>query len=114
MYEAIETHIRNAWRVRSSLDPAPDPKLDKDDIRHLYIPQSENIDVIRERVREHQAQTGSTVPVEVHYLTQKAHEINVHGLLYLPELYVTPGARFDEMYGWDSYWIVRGLLRDGY
>jgi alpha,alpha-trehalase len=35
-----------------------------------------------------------------------------HGLLYLPNRYVVPGGRFNEMYGWDSYFIIRGLLRD--
>ncbi len=35
------------------------------------------------------------------------------GLLYLPDAYVVPGGRFNEMYGWDSYFIVRGLLADG-
>jgi alpha,alpha-trehalase len=35
------------------------------------------------------------------------------GLLYLPEPYVVPGGRFNEMYGWDSYFIVLGLVRDG-
>ena len=36
-----------------------------------------------------------------------------HGLLYLPRPYVVPGGRFNEMYGWDSYFILLGLLRDG-
>lgn len=27
--------------------------------------------------------------------------------------YVVPGGRFDEMYGWDSYFILLGLLSDG-
>src|SRR5439155_3766915 len=36
-----------------------------------------------------------------------------HGLLYLPHPYVVPGGRFNEMYGWDSYFIQRGLLRAG-
>ena len=40
--------------------------------------------------------------------------INPPGLLYLPEPYVVPGGMFDEMYGWDSYFIIRGLLRDGH
>ena len=35
------------------------------------------------------------------------------GLLYLENAYVVPGGRFNEMYGWDSYFIIRGLLRDG-
>ena len=32
------------------------------------------------------------------------------GLLYLPHPYVVPGGRFNEMYGWDSYFILLGLL----
>lgn len=36
-----------------------------------------------------------------------------HGLLYVPGKYVVPGGRFNELYGWDSYFIVEGLLRDG-
>ena len=35
------------------------------------------------------------------------------GLLYLPHPYVVPGGRFNEMYGWDSYFIIRGLIEDG-
>jgi alpha,alpha-trehalase len=34
-------------------------------------------------------------------------------LLYLPHPYVVPGGRFNEMYGWDSYFINVGLLLDG-
>ncbi|MGH9328323.1 MAG: trehalase family glycosidase [Terriglobia bacterium] len=45
-------------------------------------------------------------------------EINVRalqppGLLYLPHPYVVPGGMFNEMYGWDSYFILRGLLQAG-
>ncbi|MGB1540406.1 MAG: trehalase family glycosidase, partial [Rickettsiales bacterium] len=35
-----------------------------------------------------------------------------HGLLYLPHPYVVPGGRFNETYGWDSAFIVRGLVLD--
>jgi alpha,alpha-trehalase len=35
------------------------------------------------------------------------------GLLYLPSPYVVPGGRFNEMYGWDSYFIVLGLMHSG-
>jgi alpha,alpha-trehalase len=35
------------------------------------------------------------------------------GLLFLQNPYVVPGGRFNEMYGWDSYFIIRGLLREG-
>jgi alpha,alpha-trehalase len=34
------------------------------------------------------------------------------GLLYLPSPYVVPGGRFNEMYGWDSYFILLGLEAD--
>jgi len=34
------------------------------------------------------------------------------GLLYLPYPYVVPGGFFNEMYGWDSYFIVLGLVAD--
>ncbi len=40
-------------------------------------------------------------------------ELKRPGLLYLPNKYVVPGGRFNEMYGWDSYFIILGLLADG-
>ncbi len=39
-------------------------------------------------------------------------ELPRQGLLYLPNPYVVPGGRFNEMYGWDSYFIILGLVRD--
>lgn len=39
--------------------------------------------------------------------------INPQGLLYLPHPYVVPGGMFNGMYGWDSYFIIRGLIEDG-
>jgi alpha,alpha-trehalase len=32
------------------------------------------------------------------------------GLLFLPNAYVVPGSIFNEMYGWDSFFIIKGLL----
>jgi len=43
----------------------------------------------------------------------KLTDIPKAGLLYLPNKYVVPGGRFNEMYGWDSYFIILGLLREG-
>ncbi|KNA23336.1 hypothetical protein SOVF_025760 [Spinacia oleracea] len=34
----------------------------------------------------------------------------LHTLLPLPESCVIPGSRFREVYYWDSYWVIRGLL----
>jgi len=54
------------------------------------------------------------LPVVIHHLGEiNSSEIQPHGLLFLPTKYVVPGGRFNEMYGWDSYFIVRGLLRSG-
>ena len=39
-------------------------------------------------------------------------ELPLQGVLYLPNPYVVPGGFFNEMYGWDSYFIVLGLLAD--
>lgn len=39
--------------------------------------------------------------------------VNPPGILFLPNPYVVPGGRFNEMYGWDSYFIIRGLLAEG-
>src|SRR5712671_3467382 len=38
--------------------------------------------------------------------------IQTEGLLYLENPYVVPGGQFNEMYGWDSYFIILGLLRE--
>lgn len=59
--------------------------------------------------------------VEIEHLPKPIHQLGEidtatfqpHGLLYLPNKYVVPGGRFNEMYGWDSYFIIVGLLRDG-
>jgi alpha,alpha-trehalase len=42
----------------------------------------------------------------------RPEELSAAGLLYLPNPYVVPGGRFNEMYGWDSYFIVLGLEAD--
>jgi alpha,alpha-trehalase len=71
------------------------------------------------------------MPAEVEAIEQKCHakvmrlprpiqklgdvqpeELPAQGLLYLPHPYVVPGERFNEMYGWDSYFILLGLEVD--
>ncbi len=58
--------------------------------------------------------------VDVHVLPQAIDQLGdlapttlpKQGLLYLPHPYVVPGGFFNEMYGWDSYFIVLGLVAD--
>ncbi|MGE5113550.1 MAG: trehalase family glycosidase [Acidobacteriaceae bacterium] len=45
--------------------------------------------------------------------TLSSDKLPRQGVLYLPNPYVVPGGFFNEMYGWDSYFIIRGLLRAG-
>ncbi|XP_072382774.1 trehalase-like [Diabrotica undecimpunctata] len=33
-----------------------------------------------------------------------------HSLIYLPHGFIIPGGRFKEIYYWDTYWIIKGLL----
>lgn len=33
-----------------------------------------------------------------------------HSLVSLPNGFIVPGGRFQEIYYWDSYWIIKGLL----
>ncbi len=52
------------------------------------------------------------LPISIHHLGEiDVEKIQPPGLLYLENPYVVPGGRFNEMYGWDSYFIIRGLLR---
>jgi alpha,alpha-trehalase len=42
----------------------------------------------------------------------RPEQLPAAGLLYLPSPYVVPGGRFNEMYGWDSFFILLGLEAD--
>ncbi|HEY1803224.1 MAG TPA: trehalase family glycosidase [Terracidiphilus sp.] len=42
----------------------------------------------------------------------RPEDLPAPGLLYLPNPYVVPGGRFNEMYGWDSFFIILGLEAD--
>ena len=48
-----------------------------------------------------------------HGLMTLKMELNTNGEPVCGVPYVVPGGRFNELYGWDSYFIVLGLLQDG-
>jgi alpha,alpha-trehalase len=115
---AVRDYIRRGWSTltRSNKDlvaAAHDPKLHLPAGRPspVYLPASED----RARVeRELRAELGAEFSrIELRTLPADWRELREHGLLYLPHPYVVPGGRFNEMYGWDSYFIQVGLLRDG-
>jgi alpha,alpha-trehalase len=102
----IAQYIDKGWellRRDNLLQPHIDPKLSSAEFI-IYVPDNENIKELKKK---------KTNPhVQFAYLPKNHAEIKKHGLLYLPYPYVVPGGRFNEMYGWDSFFIVLGLLEN--
>jgi len=115
---AIRRYIKGGWRTlrRSNAnlaEAAVDPKftLQPGARRPVYVSRKENVRRIEGLLRA-QMPAADFALIEVRQLPDDPEEIREHGLLYLPHPYVVPGGRFNEMYGWDSYFIQVGLLRD--
>jgi alpha,alpha-trehalase len=113
---ATETYIHGAWEVltRSMTEckTVVDPKLPSATV--LYVPADLPIppEVAAMGVKCHV--DVERLPRKVtHFGELKLTDIPHPGLLYLPNKYVVPGGRFNEMYGWDSYFILLGLVQDG-
>ncbi len=115
--DALHAYIHGAWSslTRSHRDlarAAVDPKFPVQNGRAtVYVSRRENL-------RALSGALAATLPpselarFDLRSLPRDPSHA-APGLLYLPHPYVVPGGRFNEMYGWDSYFIVRGLLRDG-
>lgn len=124
---AAREYVRRGWRTltrseRDLLSAAADPKFQSTlsaeqgvPPRRLrwpvYVARGENLAAVRRRLRARMT-AEDFARVELRRLHAGAAEATP-GLLYLPRPYVVPGGRFNEMYGWDSYFIQVGLLRDG-
>jgi alpha,alpha-trehalase len=111
----IRTYIANGWdvltRSMTRCDSIVDPKVATKAV--LYLPADFPAPPAVQKLQ-------SDCKVEVQHLPPihqpgqtDVRSINPPGLLYLPNAYVVPGGRFNEMYGWDSYFIIVGLVRDG-
>jgi alpha,alpha-trehalase len=116
--EAVRAYIRDAWKTLTrSLDDLPaaavDPKLHLPPGRPypVYLARSAPRARLERELRQHLGPAFGRIELRV--LPRDWRRIDSHGLLYLPHPYVVPGGRFNEMYGWDSYFIQVGLLRDG-
>ncbi len=77
----------------------------------LYVPVKENLADVRSALSR-DIRPGALDEVRVEPLPAAPSPDLAPGLLYLPHPYVVPGGRFNEMYGWDSYFILLGLLQD--
>jgi alpha,alpha-trehalase len=117
--QSIRKYIKESWRtlMRSNArlaDAAVDPKFraTAGDRSPVYLSRKENLKQVEQTLRA-QMSPESFRKIELRQLPDDPREIREQGLLYLPYPYVVPGGRFNEMYGWDSYFIQVGLLRDG-
>ena len=114
----ILTYIKQTWTTltRSDKDLAlavVDPKfpVGADGRWPLYISRSEDAQLVEEGLRRDMPAAGFRT-ISIKQLPEDMDSLPQQGLLYLPKPYVVPGGRFNEMYGWDSYFIQVGLLKD--
>jgi len=106
-----------------------DEKVDTDGGKHyLYVPHDDDrAGMYFTRLAEAHPEWNMSVCILPEHITPDYLKSlrGRHGLLSLGlretpsgdeegEPFVVPGGRFNEMYGWDSYFIVLGLLRDGH
>lgn len=114
---AVKAYIKRTWQTLRRghdhiLSAARDSKVEHHSGKPwpVYISQQENLAQVQETLKKAIPAEFQRIRLEV--LPEKASEIAEHGLLYLPGDYVVPGGRFNELYGWDSYFILLGLLAD--
>ncbi|MFZ0732674.1 MAG: trehalase family glycosidase [Candidatus Sulfotelmatobacter sp.] len=112
----ILDYISTAWdtltRSMADCQSIVDPKISAASV--LYLPMGFAEPESVKSLAGHCNVRVEHLPIEIHRLGEiDTSRISPPGLLYLPEKYVVPGGRFNEMYGWDSYFIIRGLLQAG-
>jgi alpha,alpha-trehalase len=111
---SIDGYIADAWTTlrRSMLECSTlvDPKVRTKPVLYLPADFTEPAEVAA--LGKKCGVDVERLPVKIERLGQDLH-LPAQGLLYLPNPYVVPGGRFNEMYGWDSYFIILGLLESG-
>jgi alpha,alpha-trehalase len=113
--QQIRSYIAAGWdtltRSLTDCETIVDPKLAQASV--LYIPADFDMPpAVREMEKRCNVQVKH-LPQVIHKLGEiDTSNLEPPGLLYLNNKYVVPGGRFNEMYGWDSYFIVRGLVED--
>ena len=112
----IRDYIRTAWdtltRTMTECKSVRDPKVTTAPI--VYLPKGMAVPASLQKLHAECGVEIDHLPVKIDKLGDLRPEKDLKrpGLLYLPNPYVVPGGRFNEMYGWDSYFIVLGLLSD--
>ena len=114
--QPIRDYIRSSWntlsRSMSECASLRDPKVTTAPV--LYLPAGMAVPAAVAKLHAECGVQVEHLPRTIARLGElRPEELPRPGLLYLPNRYVVPGGRFNEMYGWDSYFIVLGLLTDG-
>ncbi len=113
--DRISTYISHGWdtlsRSMSECKSVVDPKVKTTPV--LYLPAGMATPAAVAAMQQECHVEVRHLPRTIHSIGEvRPQELPVEGLLYLPNQYVVPGGRFNEMYGWDSYFIVLGLEHD--
>jgi alpha,alpha-trehalase len=114
----IIQYISSAWgdltRTMTNCESLTDAKTSEPPV--LYLPAELAAGATPAAITELQKHCAITVEHLPATITKPGAldpaSLRSNGLLYLPNAYVVPGGQFNEMYGWDSYFIIRGLLAD--
>ena len=104
----IDTGWDTLTRSMTDCNTVVDPKLIEESI--LYLPAGSATPAPVAEMQQRCHVNVEQLPAAITGPGQVTSNITPPGLLYLPNRYVVPGGRFNEMYGWDSYFIMRGLL----
>jgi alpha,alpha-trehalase len=109
-------YISDGWNTltRSTTQCASvaDPKLKSATV--VYLPADFPLPASLKTLQAECKVSVEHLPKPINHLGEiDVRRIQPPGLLFLEKPYVVPGGRFNEMYGWDSYFIIRGLLRNG-
>ena len=111
----ILTYIDHSWdtlsRSMTDCNSLVDIKVTTQPV--LYLPAGMPTPPALTDVQQHCNVQVRHLPRTIQHMGDvRPTELPVEGLLYLPNKYVVPGGRFNEMYGWDSYFILLGLVHD--
>jgi alpha,alpha-trehalase len=113
--EDVQKYISTGWdyltRSLATCKTFEDIKTEGEPVLYLPAELPQPADIIE--LQKH-------CPIQIARLPVKITEpgaidldlIPTEGVLFLPNPYVVPGGQFNEMYGWDSYFIILGLLRE--
>src|SRR5579872_5297311 len=109
-------YIANAWdtltRDMNQCASVADPKLKTSTV--VYLPQDFPEPASLQALSKRCQVSIQHLPKVLDRLGEiDPRNLQAQGLLFLDHPYVVPGGRFNEMYGWDSYFIIRGLVLDG-